>query len=327
MSANQPVFRAGASSAWKEHEMNIRKVLFATDFSKLAETALPHALWYAREFDAELHMLHASVLHADDPANPDADFPDLEPAYREVDRWVSGRMEKAVDRADAAGVEVKRVEERGVAAAPVILEYAREAEMDLIVLATHGRRGVRRMLLGSVAEEVVRLAARPVLTVRPNGAEEHGEPPRRILVPVDFSEHARQALLYGDALADRTGAELHVLHVVPEMTFPDPYFAEAAQIRAMARAAQERVPEALDRAVREVLGDDAEVRTHLEPGSPAKTIVDVAEEKSVDLVVMSSHGRTGLERMLIGSVAEGVVRRAPCPVLTVKSFGRDLLTG
>lgn len=307
--------------------MKIRKVLFATDFSERSEAALPHAVWYAREFEAELHMLHAVVLHADDPANPDVDFPDLEDAYREVDRWASDRMEATAGRADDAGIAVKRAERRGIAAAPVILDYAHEEEVDLLVLATHGRRGVRRMLLGSVAEEVVRRAGRPVLTVRSDGDGAHGEPPRRVLVPVDFSEHARQALVYGAALSERTGAELHVVHVLPEMSFPDPYFAEAAQLRAMARAAQERVPEALARNVREVLGAEAEVHTHLEVGSPAATIVRVAEEEDVDHVVLSSHGRTGVERVLLGSVAEGVVRRASCPVLTVKSFGRDLLGG
>lgn len=305
--------------------MKVRKVLFATDFSERSEAALPHALWYAREFEAELHMLHAVVLHADDPANPDVDFPDLEDAYREVDRWASDRMEVAAGRVDEAGVAVKRVEQRGIAAAPVILDYAGEEEIDLIVLATHGRRGVRRMLLGSVAEEVVRRAGRPVLTVRSDGDGAHGEPPRRVLVPVDFSEHARRALLYGEAIAERTGAELHVLHVLPEMSFPDPYFAEAAQLRAMANAAQERVPEALARNVQEVLGTGADAHTHLEVGSPAATIVRVAEAEDVDHVVLSSHGRTGLQRALLGSVAEGVVRRASCPVLTVKSFGRDLL--
>lgn len=306
--------------------MKIRKVLFATDFSERSEAALPHALWYAREFGAELHMLHAVVLHAADPANPDVDFPDLETAYAELRRWASDRLEEAAGRVGEAGVEVKRVEKRGIAAAPAILDYAREEEVDLIVLATHGRRGVGRMLLGSVAEEVVRLAARPVLTVRPDG-EEHAGPPRSLLVPMDFSRHADRALAYGGELADRTGARLHVLHVVPEMSFPDPYFAEAAEIRAMTKAAQERVPEALQRHVREVLGEDADVRTHIEVGTPVATIVQVAGDEDIDQVVISSHGRTGVERMLLGSVAEGVVRRAPCPVLTVKAFGRDLLAG
>lgn len=307
--------------------MKIQKVLFATDFSEHSEAALPHALWYAQEFQAQLHMLHAVVLHAADPANPEVDFPDLDAAYDEVRRWASGRLEATAGRIGKAGVAVQRVEERGIAAAPVILEYAREEDVDLIVLATHGRRGVRRMLLGSVAEEVVRLAARPVLTVRPDGAEEHGEPPRSVLVPVDFSEHADRALAYGGALAERSGAELHVLHVVPEMSFPDPYFAEAAEIRAMAKAAEERVPEAMQRHVQKVLGEDADVRMHMEVGTPAATIVRTAEDEGVDQIVISSHGRTGLERMLLGSVAEGVVRRAPCPVLTVKAFGRDLLAG
>ncbi len=306
--------------------MNIRKVLFCTDFSERAEAALPHALWYARTFGAELHMLHAVVLHASDPGNPELEFPDLDGAYREVRRWASERLEASAGRAEEAGITVRRVEERGMSAAPVILEYAREEEVDLIVLATHGRRGVRRMLLGSVAEEVVRRAARPVLTVRPDGPEEHGEPPRSILVPVDFSEHSDRAVAHAGALAERTGAELHALHVVPEMAFPDPYFAEAARDRAVEKSAREGVPDALRRNLREVLGGEVEARTHLEVGPPASTIVRVAAEQGVDQVVISSHGRTGLERMLLGSVAEGVVRRAPCPVLTVKAFGRDLLS-
>lgn len=151
--------------------MNVRKVLFCTDFFDHAEAALPHALWYARTFGADLHMLHAVVLHAADPANRDLDFPDLEAAYEEVRRWASGRMEAAAGRVEEAGVPVRRVEERGVAAAPVILEYARNEEMDLVVLATHGRRGVQRMLLGSVAEDVVRSAPCPVLTVKAFGRD------------------------------------------------------------------------------------------------------------------------------------------------------------
>ena len=306
--------------------MKIRKVLFATDFSEHAETALAHAIWYAHEFGAELHMLHAVVLHGADPANPELDFPDVEKAAREIRTWARMRMRAVGDRLDSEDLEIVRAERRGIAAAPAILEYAREEDVDMVVMATHGRRGVRRMLLGSVAEEVVRTAARPVLTVRPDGIGTHGEPPRRVLVPVDFSEHSDRALRYGAALSERTGAELHALHAVPEMSFPDAYFAEAAEIRALAKAAEDRVPERLHRNVHEVLGEDAEVRTHIEAGAPARAVADYAEEANVDLVVLSSHGRTGLERMVMGSVAEGVVRSAPCPVLTIKAFGKDLLS-
>lgn len=305
--------------------MKIEKILFPTDFSEPSRAALPRALWWAREFGAELHMLHALVLHGDDPANPEAAFPDLEEAYEKLRTRASRRMEETAGPADEAEVTVKKVKRRGIDAAGVILEYAREEEMDLIVLATHGRRGIRRLLVGSVAEEVVRLAARPVLTVRTDGPGEHEGPPREILVPVDFSEHADRGLAYGQALARRTGARLHALHVLPATFFPDAYFAEAAEIRAMVKAARERVPEELDRHVRRVLGEDTDVTIHLEAGAPAVTIAAVAEELGIDLLVMASHGRTGLDRMLIGSVAEGVVRRVPCPVLTVKVFGRDPL--
>lgn len=305
--------------------MKIEKVLFATDFSEHAEKALAHALWYAREFGAELHMLHALVLHDADPANPDLEFPDLEEAGERIREWARKRMREVSDRIDDRDVPVVRATRRGIAAAPAILEYAREEDVDLVVMATHGRRGIRRLLMGSVAEEVVRTAARPVLTVRPNGAAEHGDPPRRILVPVDFSEHSDRALRYGAALCERTGAELHAMHAVPELYFPDAYFAEAAEIRALAEAAEDEVPEALHRNVHEVLGEEADVRTRLVAGPPAQAVAEYAEEQDVDLVVLSSHGRTGLERVLMGSVAESVGRRAPCPVLTVKAFGKDLL--
>lgn len=304
--------------------MKIQRVLFATDFSEHAEKALAHALWYAREFGAELHMLHALVLHGADPANPDLAFPDLEGAGEQIREWARARMREVSERIDDE-VPVVRATRRGIAPAPAILEYAREEDVDLVVMATHGRRGIRRLLMGSVAEEVVRTAARPVLTVRPDAGAEHGDPPRRILVPVDFSEHSDRALRYGAALCERTGAELHAVHAVSERYFPDAYFAEAAEIQAMAAAAEERVPEALHRNVHEVLGEDADVRTRIEAGSPAQAVSEYAEEEDVDLVVISSHGRTGLERVLMGSVAEGVIRRAPCPVLTVKAFGKDLL--
>jgi nucleotide-binding universal stress UspA family protein len=306
--------------------MRIQKVLFATDFSEHAEKALAHALWYAREFGAELHMLHALVLHDADPANPDLDFPDLEEAGGQIREWARSRMREVSDRIGEPEVPVVRATRRGIAAAPAILEYGREEDVDLVVMATHGRRGIRRLLMGSVAEEVVRTAARPVLTVRPDSAAEHGDPPRRILVPVDFSTHSDRALRYGAALCERTGAELHAVHAVSERYFPDAYFAEAAEIQAMAAAAEERVPEALHRNVHEVLGEEADVRTRIEAGSPAQAVAEYAEEEDVDLVVVSSHGRTGLERVLLGSVAEGVIRRAPCPVLTVKAFGKDLLS-
>src|SRR5690606_34769986 len=115
----------------------------------------------------------------------------------------------------ARDVVVKRAVVRDVAAAPAILQYARDQEMDLVVMGTHGRRGLRRLFLGSVAEEVVRLSVCPVLTV-------HAGPIRSealfgdILVPIDFSPHSKAALRAAASLAPELGASLDLLHVVEE---------------------------------------------------------------------------------------------------------------
>lgn len=313
--------------------MEIRRVLVPTDFSDRAERALPHALWLAEEFGAELHMLHAMVLHGDDPggkAGGERAFPDLDDAYRQLRSWADQRLQETAADLDRSDVRVVRAQERGIAAAPTIVEYANDNDVDVVVMATHGRRGVRRMLLGSVAEEVLRTAGCPVLTVRPDGndrpdgPDEVGGPPEKILVPVDFSEHSDLALASAGALARRFGAELDVLHVIAELGVPDPYFADAAELRALTKAARDRVPEALAERVDRVLGEDVAAGTHMEVGTPPAAIAEFAGEQGSDMIVVGSHGRTGVERVFLGSVAEGIVRRAPCPVLTVKPFGKKL---
>lgn len=299
--------------------MRIRTILHPTDFSERSEAALPHALWFAEEFGADLHLLHAVVLHAADPANPELHFPDLDAAYEEIEEWARARMDDAVPEVAHPEVHVRQFQERGISAAPVIADHVEEHDVDLVVLGTHGRRGLRRMLLGSVAEEVLRSVRSPVLTVR-DGDREHGEPPGRILAPIDFSEGSGAGLRWAGEMARRTGAELVVFHVVNELAYPDPYFAQAANFRAMARAASEHVPEAMKQRVAEVLGEEAaaSAKIHMQAGPPAPTIADFVEEHEVGMVVMGSHGRTGVERVLLGSVAEGVVRRSHAPVLVVR---------
>lgn len=299
--------------------MQIRTILHPTDFSELSEAALPHALWFAEEFGADLHLLHAVVLHAADPANPELAFPNLDGAYGEIEEWAEARLQAATPEVEHPEVRVRQFRERGISAAPVILEHVDDHQVDLVVMGTHGRRGLRRMLLGSVTEEVLRSVPCPVLTVR-GGDREHGEPPERILAPIDFSESSGSGLRWAGELAGRTGAELHVFHVVNEFAYPDPYFAQAANLRAMGKAAQEHVPEAMKRRVAEVLGGDAAdaAKIHMQAGPPAQTIADFVEDRDVGMVVMGSHGRSGVERAFLGSVAEGVVRRSACPVLIVR---------
>jgi nucleotide-binding universal stress UspA family protein len=141
----------------------------------------------------------------------------------------------------------------------------------------------------------------------------------RILVPTDFSEPSQKALVYGRALAEKFGATLHLLHVVEEPFVhawtSQGYLAALPSFREdLARAARTQLEEALPAGEREAMRATVDVRF----GQPYHEIVGYAREKNVDLIVMGTHGRTHVAHLLIGSVAEKVVRAAPCPVLTVR---------
>src|SRR5262245_4543810 len=142
---------------------------------------------------------------------------------------------------------------------------------------------------------------------------------RRILVPTDFSKWSQNALAYGAAFAEKFGAEVYLLHVVQDLALFIPEAVLAAppmmppveQFVAAARAALERV-------AREAHAPGVVLRPEVAEGLPFDEIVRLARDRNVDLIVMGTHGHTGLAHVLMGSVAEKVVRRAPCPVLTVR---------
>jgi nucleotide-binding universal stress UspA family protein len=143
---------------------------------------------------------------------------------------------------------------------------------------------------------------------------------RRILAPTDFSPHSHEALRHACGLAERFGAELHVIHVLSEIvpTGPDPLLMPIMPPQFYAQD-EERARETLKAEVKPEWGAPASLTTAVCWGAPAEAIVDYATERKVDLLVIATHGRTGLSHILLGSVAERIVREAPCPVLTIRS--------
>ena len=141
---------------------------------------------------------------------------------------------------------------------------------------------------------------------------------RRILVPTDFSEHSRHALMYGLAFAEKFGAELFLLHVFQDLTIyqPDavlvgpPVVPPIEELTAAARAA-------LDKVIRDQRLEHVQVHAEVREGSPVEEIVQFAQDKAIDLIVVATHGRGWLAHVLLGSTAEKVVRKAPCPVMAV----------
>ena len=292
--------------------LTFRTILFPTDFSECAEHAFAQAAALAAQYDAELHVLNVVVPHHEDPDNPMNYLQDLD---------LSVMKQDVVGTHQHDGVRLVHDQHIGLSPAAGILEYADRHDVDLIVMGTHGRRGVGRLLMGSVAEEVVRLSTCPVLTV--GAADDCKRPIHRVLAPVDFSESSQAVLTHAKELAAAFDAHLDVLHILTEVSMPGVYGIDTIQIATP--EVRQRVREGLIAAIEDSPGADVPYEVHLMVGFPARDSVDFAELHQTDLVVLATHGRTGLKRLMLGSVAENIVRLAPCPVFTVKSFGTSLL--
>lgn len=300
---------------------NIDKILLATDFSTGAEGRFVYARDLARRMGAELHVLYAYVLRGERYAA--GDYPESESVARAA-------LERLADRAEAADpgvgpVSVELAIERDLTPASAILRYASDNDIDLIVLGTHGRRGLRRLFLGSVAEEVLRLSDCPVITIRPECEELqlNGNGRRSILVPIDFSTYSAQALSYAKELAALFGARLELLHVVEDWVHPDFYGLMPQSIYDVQPDIEEKSVAHMMEMFERTPGPNVEASARACPGRASSEILRIAEEHKVSLIVIGTHGLTGFEHLVMGSTTERVVRRATVPVWTVKSLKRS----
>lgn len=289
--------------------MAFAKILCPTDFSAGAEYARRHAIRLATSADAELVLAHTWSLP-----------PALVPPEVLVGSDV---MSHVVDRAkDALADLVRATRDAGVVRVQgelrpgtpwtEIVEVLAAGAFDLCVIGTHGRTGLARVLLGSVAEKVVRHAPCSVLVVRP-GSEPR--PFAHVLVPTDLSESGVHALEVATTLVAPEGG-ITLLHVVdvPLMTIEELSMTDLG--RDLVAAAHDKLERTADR-LRAASSVPVSTRVRVGPAG-AETLAALDERADLDLVIMGSHGRTGLQRALLGSVAEKVVRHAPCPVLVAR---------
>jgi nucleotide-binding universal stress UspA family protein len=290
-----------------------KRILVATDFSSTADHAEKLALQLAPMLAAELHLVHVRVI-LEDPLM-------AKEQQLEIERMMSSTNEAtreafAKGRMGKQGIAVETHLIRSISAAEAIVATASELGCELIVMGTHGRRGIKHMLLGSVAENVVRSAGLPVLTVRP-GVELPAHGPKRLLVAHDFSDRSASAIEVASDWAQAFDGEITLLHVVEPVVYPEFYAISAPSDDVMTRL-RDRATEVLDNAAREILGNQP-VSTVVLIGRAADTIIAEAQPESFDLVIMGTRGLTGLEQLVLGSVAEAVLRRCPVPLLTVSS--------
>lgn len=281
--------------------LHIKSILFPTDRSETAERALSHAAFLAKKHNAVLHIIH--VLTDTLSTAPTED--DLIP-------------QQLKDQLDAPEVKVNIINDSSPSGG--ILTYADENAIDLIVMGTLGRRGAQRMLTGTVAERVVREAPCPVLTIRKRSPQAVNH----ILVPVDFSERSKSAIPVAEALAQIYDADVTLFFVIDEDSVPMAHVPLLGPVRVSRDVIIERFKKLMEEIVEENQSDRVEVMGEVIIGQPAKDILERAEQ-DIDMIVISTHGRTGFERIFLGSVAEKIVRRAPGAVFTTKSFGAPLV--
>lgn len=291
----------------------LNRILFATDFSEGAGRAQVSAFFLASACRAQLEFLH--VFEYQPGAFPDYVISDQ--VIDEIRAGISRQLDELVSRAVEHGLTASARQCVGIASEQII-DTASELEADLIIVGTHGRTGLDHILLGSTAERVVKGASCPVLTVRVGRPPEAAEPIhiRRILAPIDFSDCSLDALEYTVQVAKQFAATVTLLHVMEWRTiglnFSPADLAEGQKVREQVQC---RIAELTDL----FRSQGIEATYAIRGIDPVDTILDYAVDQREDLIIMGTHGRRGVSRLLVGSIAEAVLRRAPGPVLTVKS--------
>lgn len=300
--------------------LQLSKVLVPYDFSSFSKVALAHGLVMAQRHCAELHVIYVEVLHGEIVSNSTTSSEKAEALRARIEEDNRDLGERLT------GQVIHYAVGHDLAAGPAINTYALEYDIDLIVMGTHGRRGLKHMFLGSVAEEIVRIAPCPVMIVRAHDTSTgpYGEF-RNILVPVDFSAQSTEALAHAMEIATLSHAEIELLHVIPVPAYPT--LNDAAFISIYThKPDMETKAIAHLHAYYKKLTDafPGKVKYTVTHGTAADEISQHLVENGHDLMVIGTHGQTGLNRFLLGSVTAKVIRRAPIPVFIVKSFGKSL---
>jgi nucleotide-binding universal stress UspA family protein len=313
----------------------LRRILVALDGSALAESALPLASSIARASSATIVLVQAAAtgetLEPYDVTSPGV-YRYVPPAptapsdplvAREIMHESREYLQAWAQNLHASGIQVETVVVPGDAA-DVLVDEAQRRHADLIVMTTHGRSGLGRWLYGSVAEAVLARSAVPVLLVRsgmPTADLSVEEGKRRILLPLDGSPTAERALPAAANLARAIGAEILLARVVPSspasVTHEAIRFGDTHPVRP-SDAYEHEAERYLQEIARIVEANGLRVSTAVADDHAPDGIIAIAEKGGAAIVVMATHGRTGVGRFILGSVAHDVLRRGTRPVLLLR---------
>jgi len=284
----------------------LHRILVPLDGSGEAESILPYLRDLAPRFSTHIDILGVGIGRKN--------------------RRVNCLLEEYISRV-AAGLQSDGIKAEAVAlygtAADKILDYAAQNDIDLIIMATHGRSGISRWWMGSVAEKVISEAPTPVLVVQSKHPRKNGAVRKlsflKILTPLDGSDIGQAALPYAEALAIKTGASINLLQAISPPGTIEASVLGGSDWRKFVKAMHDAGEDYLSGIAKKL--DEEGIKTTYEvvTGDPAGRIVEYAEDKGVSLIAMSTHGRTGVSRWVLGSIADKVLHGASMPMLLVRS--------
>jgi nucleotide-binding universal stress UspA family protein len=286
--------------------VRIQRILCPLDFFPASSLAANYAITLAAGYDAKLYLLHvvSPVVYSAEQYSLN-----ISEIVDGLEKQAAREMKKLAGKAHRAGVAV----DTGIRMGEVkkeILSAIESTKAELLVMGTHGRRGVEKWFLGSVTERILRRSPIPVLTVRGNKRPVAApETLRRIVLTTDFSEGTEDALAYAFSLAQESQARITLLHVITNRASEGLGTAGPSLLKS--------IREQLEKMIPIEVRDWCDARVRVETGNPYQVILKTAVTEKADLLVMNIHGKGMVERALLGSTAERVVRGATCPVLLI----------
>ncbi len=284
----------------------MKRILVPYDFSETSQQALEKGIFLSLKYKATLVVLHIIEKTFND------EFVGMLWPPKELSSQLKQKIQSEIEKRvpkHSEKIQTEILIQVGRAYVEILRTLEKE-KIDLIVIGTHGRTGFKHFRLGSVAEKVVQHSSVPVFIHRGEARA-----PKRILIPVDFSENSKEGFRLGLKWASDLQSEIYLLHVVGLQdlySYKDLFLpVEPSLEEALKKEAQEKL---------KAWSKEIQIPFHQEVriGNPFLEIKAAIENQNIDLVVLATHGRTGLKHFLMGSIAEQVVRHSPCSVLTIR---------
>ncbi len=297
----------------------LQHILVGLDGSPLAESILPYVSALAKALAVQVTLLHVVPGEPDGGQGSDY-YRFFSPLIKQEETEAYGYLRRVTDRLVAAGITAESRVSVGDAAAQIVTT-GQQAATDLIALATHGRSGLRRWVYGSVAEKVLHTTRTPLLLIRPT--EEQAilsSGVTHVVLPLDGSPVAETALPLAGELAKRCGVPLVLFRVVEilPLTFIDPMSMAGSNYQTILDGLESAAQDYLHQIEATVQGKEFPVQIVTALGGPAEKIVRYTHEHPGSLVVMATHGRTGVSEVMLGSVARRVILHGNTPTLVVR---------